>query len=64
VADPLPSYRRFAGCAAFGNWADSIARYATDEAARTRDVEAGRRLAEASFGIATVARQWRDVLGL
>lgn len=62
VADPLPSYRPFAGCAAFGNWADAIAHYAADEAARRRDVEAGQRLAHACFGIEVVARQWREVL--
>jgi len=64
VADPLPSYRLFADCAAFSNWSEAIARYATDEAARLRDVEAGRRKAHACFGIEAVARQWREPLRL
>lgn len=62
VADPLPSYRPFTGCLAVDNWSDSIARYAADEAARWRDVEAGRRLADSCVSIEQVANQWREIL--
>lgn len=64
VADPLPSYRPFAQCVAFSNWSEAIARYATDEVARSRDVESGRGKAHACFGIESVARQWRELLVL
>lgn len=62
VADPLPSYRPFADCVAFSDWSGAIARYATDEVVRRRDVEAGRGKAHACFGIEAVAHQWREVL--
>ena len=64
VADPLPSYRPFADCAAFSDWSGAIARYAGDEALRRRDVEAGRRKAQERFGIEVVTRQWRELLAL
>ncbi|MGH8516737.1 MAG: hypothetical protein ACREUE_04690 [Panacagrimonas sp.] len=64
VADPLPSYRPFADALCFGNWAESIERYAKDEARRRRDVERGRRLSEDCCSIATVAHQWRGILGI
>jgi hypothetical protein len=64
VADPLPSYRPFAEALCFGNWSESIERYATDEATRRRDAECGRRLSDECCSIAIVARQWRHALGL
>lgn len=63
VADPVPSYRAFSDALAFGNWAQSIERYARDEGLRNRHVQAGRLRAQELCGIETIARRWRELIG-
>lgn len=62
VADPIPSYRPFTGSLQFGDWAQSIARYAGDETLRRSHVESGRRRSEELCGIGPIAQQWLRVI--
>jgi hypothetical protein len=62
VADPLSSYQAFVDCILFGDWADSIERYARDEMLRQRHVELGRLAIRRMLDPAVMGDRWLRLL--
>jgi hypothetical protein len=58
VADAIPSYEEFAPFILFGDWAESIERYAADPALARRHVREGRAYIEAKYTAERVVDQW------
>lgn len=64
VADPLPAYRRFAGCSQQDDWLGGLQAYLQDAALRRSHRQSGRDLAWQAFSPARIAQQWRQALQL
>ena len=64
VADPLPSYQRFANCSQLGRWKDGLQAYLGDAKLRSEHLRSGQALVQAHFGPQAITGQWLRALDL
>ena len=58
IADPITSYEEFRGCVLFGNWSESLRRYALDPALRREHVLAALQYIRSKYTPSRVVSQW------
>lgn len=59
VADSIPSYEEFAGCAVLDDWPLGLGSYLDDAARRAGDVAVGQQLLHRHYSLPAIAAQWR-----
>ena len=62
VADAIPSYREFAGCAVLDEWPRGLGPYLDDAARRERDLVDAQALLRERYSLDRIATQWRAVI--
>ena len=64
VADPLPSYQRFADCTQLGRWKEGLNAYLGDAQLRADHLRAGQARVQEHFGPRAITGQWLRALDL
>jgi hypothetical protein len=62
IADSIPSYQEFAGCAVLDDWPRGLGAYLGDTTRRAADVEAARRLVAERYSLDSVAARWHELV--
>ncbi len=62
VADAIPSYQEFAGCAVLDDWPRGLGSYLDDAARRERDLVDAQALLRERYSLDRIATQWRAVI--